>query len=55
MEVPERLAFRNLLIFIIVQSKKQLLKLGSFRSIKLVTRRGFEPRTHCLKGSCSAD
>ena len=21
----------------------------------LVTRRGFEPRTHCLKGSCSAD
>ena len=22
---------------------------------ELVTRRGFEPRTHCLKGSCSAD
>ena len=21
----------------------------------LVTRRGFEPRTHCLKGSCSAN
>ncbi len=21
----------------------------------VVTRRGFEPRTHCLKGSCSAD
>ena len=21
----------------------------------LVTRRGFEPRTHCLKGSCSTD
>ena len=24
-------------------------------SFFLVTRRGFEPRTHCLKGSCSAD
>jgi len=23
-------------------------------SFFLVTRRGFEPRTHCLKGSCSA-
>ena len=22
--------------------------------VSLVTRRGFEPRTHCLKGSCSA-
>ena len=21
----------------------------------VVTQRGFEPRTHCLKGSCSAD
>ena len=21
----------------------------------VVTRRGFEPRTHCLKGSCSAN
>lgn len=24
-------------------------------SFCLVTRRGFEPRTHCLKGSCSAN
>jgi len=23
-------------------------------SFFVVTRRGFEPRTHCLKGSCSA-
>ena len=27
---------------------------SGFRS-DVVTRRGFEPRTHCLKGSCSAD
>ncbi len=25
------------------------------QGLSLVTRRGFEPRTHCLKGSCSAD
>lgn len=25
------------------------------RIFNMVTRRGFEPRTHCLKGSCSAD
>ncbi len=25
------------------------------QGFSLVTRRGFEPRTHCLKGSCSAD
>ena len=24
------------------------------QGFQLVTRRGFEPRTHCLKGSCSA-
>ena len=24
-------------------------------AVFLVTRRGFEPRTHCLKGSCSAN
>ena len=27
----------------------------SFVVVTLVTRRGFEPRTHCLKGSCSAN
>ena len=31
--------------------KKDTTKVVSFF---LVTRRGFEPRTHCLKGSCSA-
>ena len=36
------------------RSKKRpsLLATASFY---LVTRRGFEPRTHCLKGSCSAN
>ena len=33
----------------------QPLKINSYRDLSLVTRRGFEPRTHCLKGSCSAD
>ena len=31
--------------------RRTALRLSFF----LVTRRGFEPRTHCLKGSCSAD
>ena len=33
----------------------QPLEINSYRDLSLVTRRGFEPRTHCLKGSCSAD
>ena len=28
--------------------------LNDFKGFSLVTQRGFEPRTHCLKGSCSA-
>lgn len=33
--------------------KVSSLKTEVFR--ELMTRRGFEPRTHCLKGSCSAN
>ena len=31
-------------------TKKDIQRMSFF----VVTRRGFEPRTHCLKGSCSA-
>ncbi len=27
---------------------------NGYKAFQMVTRRGFEPRTHCLKGSCSA-
>ena len=33
----------------------QPLRCQRLQDFSLVTRRGFEPRTHCLKGSCSAD
>src|SRR5699024_3097312 len=42
------------------KTRKRLMPLAFrqwhlYRFDFMVTRRGFEPRTHCLKGSCSAD
>ncbi len=36
-------------------NKEKIPRTVAAQGIYLVTRRGFEPRTHCLKGSCSAD
>ena len=38
----------------IFESQTAKKQIPGWVSAFLVTRRGFEPRTHCLKGSCSA-